>query len=184
MTGYVIPDGWHSSKRKLQQSSDYFPAEDYGVLLTVTSLCDKPYRSHMNGIYNEIGKYTVRPYFLHHAHPGTTLSYVTCLSIHTFPYHTQLTSPTPSLSSKPDMQTDCYAFESLHPDFCHLFGDLLLGKACSLTIRFARNERKRPVRHKKENMQKEKENRQMTALSGKITHFRNIVIFADAKLIF
>lgn len=45
------------------------------------------------------------------------------------------------LISKPDMQTDHYAFEStrsLHPDFFHLFGDLLLGKPAHSQSEFAK----------------------------------------------
>lgn len=31
MADYVIPDGWHTPKLKLERISGYFPVEDYGL---------------------------------------------------------------------------------------------------------------------------------------------------------
>lgn len=38
LAGYVIPDGWYTPKRKLDQISDDFPAEDYGLPNDVEAL--------------------------------------------------------------------------------------------------------------------------------------------------
>lgn len=38
LAGYVIPDGWYTPKRKLDQISEDFPAEDYGLPNDVEAL--------------------------------------------------------------------------------------------------------------------------------------------------
>lgn len=64
MADYVIPDGWHTPKLKLERISGYFPVEDYGLPYDAQALLrsksmDK-YPIMCGGEYNDISDFVTR----------------------------------------------------------------------------------------------------------------------------